>query len=125
MSRPKIERASRLIAGIVAAIGLGSAMAGCSDIYWDRRETIALTGGDSIAANQATQIVDPWPPQSGNKNIAFDGQKMQSAVERYRLDKVTPPADPQNFQSTSQSAQSTTQNSGAASSASATSTPGQ
>ena len=39
-------------------------------------------------------MVDPWPPHSGNTNIAFNGQKMQSAVERYRTDKVTPPVDP-------------------------------
>jgi len=39
-------------------------------------------------------MVDPWPSRSGNTNIAFNGQKMQSAVERYRTDKVTPPVSP-------------------------------
>ena len=39
-------------------------------------------------------MVDPWPPHSGNTNIAFNGQKMQTAVERYRTDKVIPPVDP-------------------------------
>ena len=37
---------------------------------------------------------DPWPRNSGNTNIAFNGQKMQMAIERYRNNKVTPPTDP-------------------------------
>ena len=36
-------------------------------------------------------MVDPWPRDSGNRNIAFNGQKMQTAVERYRTDRVIPP----------------------------------
>jgi hypothetical protein len=80
-----------LIAASVAAIGIGTWLAGCSDIYLDHRETVALSGGDAIAANEATQMVDPWPPHSGDKNIGFNGQKMQSAVERYRTNTVIPP----------------------------------
>jgi len=95
MSRPKTNRgtnrAARAVAGCLAAIGLGSWLAGCSDIYLDRRETVALSGGDAVAANEATQMVDPWPPNSGNKNIAFNGQKMQVAVERYRTGRIIPP----------------------------------
>jgi hypothetical protein len=110
MSRPRTKPA-RLIAALVMASGLGGLLAGCSDpgLYWDRRETIALSSGDAVAANQVTQMVDPWPAQSGNKNIAFNGEKMQSAVERYRNNKVIPPADPENFESTNQTAQTITQ----------------
>ena len=121
MCRPRTKRgtkrAARLIAGALAAIGLGTWLAGCSDIYWDRRETLALGGGDAVAANEVSQMVDPWPPYSGDKNLAFNGQKMQAAVERYRTDKVTPPADPDNLQSTNQSGQTinqTTVNAGGA-----------
>ena len=131
MCRPRTKRsthrAARLIAGAIAAIGLATWLAGCSDIYWDRRETVALSGGDAVAADTVTQAVDPWPPGSGNKNIAFNGQKMQSAVERYRTGKVTPPADPENFMSTNQSGQTinqTTVNTGGGA-APAQSTPGQ
>jgi hypothetical protein len=70
-----------------------TALTGCSDIYFDRRETISLSAGDAIKANQVTHMVDPWPPHSANRNIAFDGQKMQSAVERYRTNKVTAPVN--------------------------------
>ena len=38
-------------------------------------------------------MVDPWPSRSGNTNIGFNGQKMQSAVKR-SFDKVTPPVSP-------------------------------
>jgi len=91
MCRPRTERAARALA---AAVTLGGMLAGCSDIYYDRRDTVALTAGDSIAANAALQTVDPWPAQSGNTTIAFNGQKMQSAVERYRTGRVIQPVKP-------------------------------
>jgi hypothetical protein len=67
-----------------------AALAGCSE-YTDRRDTIALNGGNAVAVNKVTQMVDPWPAVSGDKNIAFNGQKMQSAVQRYRNNQVIPP----------------------------------
>ncbi len=79
---------------ITAAVTLATLLAGCSDLYYDRRDTIVLSGGDAVAANAAEQMVDPWPPHSGNTNIAFNGERMQRAVECYRADKVTQPADP-------------------------------
>ncbi len=90
MCRP-IERVARTIA---AAVTLGAMLTGCSDLYYDRRDTIALSGGNAVAANEVAQMVDPWPPHSGTTNIATNGQKMQSAVERYRTNKVTPPVSP-------------------------------
>ena len=77
---------------ICALVG-ASALAGCSDLYWDRRESISLSAGDAVYSNQVTHMVDPWPPHSANRHISFNGQKMQSAVERYRNNKVTPPAN--------------------------------
>jgi hypothetical protein len=76
-----------------AVAALAASLGACSDLYMDRRDAIALSAGDAIAANKAEQMVDPWPAASGNKNIAFNGQKMQSAVERYRTNKVYPPAN--------------------------------
>jgi hypothetical protein len=75
------------------ALVLATAAAGCSDLYTDRRDTIALSAGDAVATNQVTQMVDPWPRHSANRNIAYNGEKMQSAVERYRTNKVTPPVN--------------------------------
>jgi hypothetical protein len=105
-------------AGALTVIGLGTWLAGCSnaDLYLDHRDSIALGAGDAIAGNEAGQTVDPWPANSGNKNIPFNGEKMQSAVERYRTGKVIPPADPEDFESNNQSGQTinqTTVNTGA------------
>ena len=90
MSRPETKRASRAVA---AAVALGALLAGCSDFYFDRRETIALSGGDAVAGNAVEQMVDPWPRYSNNKNLTFSGERMQRAVECYRKDKVTQPVD--------------------------------
>ncbi len=65
-------------------------LAGCAE-YFDRRDTIAPSGGNAVATDQVTQMVDPWPRASANRNIAFDGNKMESAFERYRTNQVIPP----------------------------------
>jgi hypothetical protein len=104
MCRPKTERGTkRVLRAIAVGVTLAAALAGCSDLYYDRRETVALSAGDAVAGNMVEQMVDPWPPRSGDTNIAFNGQKMQSAVERYRTDVVTPPVDPMMLQVTNQS----------------------
>jgi hypothetical protein len=117
------DRAAPLIVATAAAIGLGIWLGGCTqaDQYLDRRETVSLGAGNAIAANQATQIVDPWPAYSGDKNLTFNGQKMQSAVERYRAGKVAAPVDPMNLQTTNDSSgavNQTTVNTGGSSSGS-------
>jgi hypothetical protein len=80
----KVMRALALAAVLVA-------LSGCSE-YFDRRDTIALGAGDAIATDKVTQMIDPWPRASANKNISFNGEKMQNAVERYRTNKVYPPS---------------------------------
>ncbi|MGC1091727.1 MAG: hypothetical protein WA905_03235, partial [Pseudolabrys sp.] len=57
----------------------------------DRRDTIALSGGNAVATNMVTQMVDPWPRESANHNIAFNGPRMEGAMERYRTNRVTAP----------------------------------
>jgi hypothetical protein len=90
MSPQRTERAGRALAAVVA---LGALAGGCSDIYYDRRETIALGADDAVAANIASAVVDPWPWQSNNNNLTFAGDRMQRAVECYRNNRVTPPTD--------------------------------
>jgi hypothetical protein len=129
MCRPKTNRATRLVAAMLTVAGCGW-LAGCSnaDLYLDHRDTIGLGAGDAIAGNTVNQMVDPWPPSSGDKNIAFNGQKMQAAVERYRTDKVIDPVDPTNLESTNQSGQTinqTTVNAGSSAPPPATTTTAQ
>jgi hypothetical protein len=73
--------------------GLGAMLGGCSDIYFDRRETVALGADDHIGTNRVAQMIDPWPRNVGKREIAFNGQKMQSAVERYRTGRTQPPVN--------------------------------
>jgi hypothetical protein len=80
------NKAARALSLAVALAMLG----GCSE-YTDRRDTISLNGGNAVATNIVTQMVDPWPAVSGDKNIAFNGQKMQSAVQRYRNNQIIQP----------------------------------
>lgn len=63
------------------AFALGALIAvlgGCSE-YLDRRDTIARSGGNAVATNIVTHMV------------AFNGPKMQSAIERYRTNRVITP----------------------------------
>jgi len=65
-------------------------LGGCSE-YLARRDTIALSGGDAVATNVVTHMVDPWPRESANRNIAFNGAKIETAYERYRTNRVITP----------------------------------
>lgn len=111
---------------IVPVLLCGVLLAGCSDIYFDRRDTIVPSAGDAVAANKVTQMVDPWPPASANKNIAFNGEKMQTAVERYRHGRIIPPVNATTssvaYQAAAQQA-GATQNATASASSTAPSSP--
>jgi hypothetical protein len=78
---------------IGAVLVLGTMLSACSDIYYDRRETIALGAKDAVDTDQIEQMIDPWPRNSGNRNIAFNGEKMQTAVQRYRTNRVIAPVN--------------------------------
>ena len=99
----------------VAALAAGVLLGGCSDIYYDRRDTIALGGSDAVASNRVIHTVDPWPRHSENRNLAFNGERSQTAVERYQHNKVIEPVSV-----TTSSAMSATQQAAAAAAAQAT-----
>lgn len=82
--RNKFSLAVLLAATSAATLG------GCSE-YLDRRDGVSLVSGNAVATNKIVQMVDPWPPESANRNIAFNGQRSQAAVERYRFNKVIQP----------------------------------
>ena len=84
---PRSSNAVRTLALAAVLTVLG----GCSE-YLDRRDTIALSGGNAVQTNKVTQMVDPWPRASAQKNIAFNGNRMESAVTRYRTNTVYPPS---------------------------------
>ena len=78
---------------IAAAVLLGAMLAGCSEYYFDRRDTVTLYSGEAMAANRVTQMIDPWPAASGQRNIAYNGEKAATASERYRTGRVIPPVN--------------------------------
>jgi hypothetical protein len=133
MSRSRTERAR--LARLFAVAALGTSLAGCADFYapregdsyLDHRDTLSPHGGDAVDGNTITQMVDPWPAYSGDRNIAFNGQKMQGAVERYRTGKVIQPVDPEEATTSNASGQtvSTTVNTGGAAPAASSTTPSQ
>jgi hypothetical protein len=71
-------------------LALACLIGGCSDIYYDRRDSVSLQAGDAVEANKVTHIIDPWPKAAANRHIPADGQRMQRAAERYRTNKTTP-----------------------------------
>jgi hypothetical protein len=76
--------------GLALALAFAALLGGCSDIYFDRRETVTFHAGDAVAANKVTHMIDPWPRAAANRNIEAHGERMQRAVERYRTNKTTP-----------------------------------
>lgn len=88
-SKSRTEVVCKVLAAAVTLI-----LGGCSDLYFDRRETVALGADDHIAVNRAAQMVDPWPYHVANKNIAFNGDRMQTAAERYRRHEIIRPVSP-------------------------------
>ena len=69
-------------------LSLGVILAGCSDIYYDRRESILLGADDAVASNIAVQTIDPWPPNSVNRRAPVNGERVAAAIKRYRTGRV-------------------------------------
>ena len=82
---------SEKVRGVVSAVLLASVLAGCSDLYYDRRETVSFAANDAMASARAVQTIDPWPAASSNRNIAYNGAHVAGAVERYRTCQVAEP----------------------------------
>ncbi len=76
-----------------AIVAVGAALGGCSDIYFDRRETVSLGANDAVETNKVVHMVDPWPRSSANRQLAFEGERMQAAHERYRHNRVVTPVN--------------------------------
>jgi len=74
----------------VAAVLLAAMLGGCSDLYWDRRDSVAFYAGDAPASNIAIHTIDPWPPEAAKRRLSTNGELMQKAAERYRTNKTTP-----------------------------------
>jgi hypothetical protein len=77
---------------VAGAVLLAALLGGCSDLYYDRRETVTFAANDATATAQAVQVIDPWPAAAYNRNIAYNGPRVAGAVERYRTGKIIFPS---------------------------------
>ena len=64
--RQPCRRGQELEPIALARLCSATTVAGCSDMYYDRRETISLGAGDAVATNKVTHMIDPWPRHSMN-----------------------------------------------------------
>jgi len=76
---------------IGAGVLLAATLAGCSDLYYDRRDTVSFAANDAVKTALAAQIIDPWPPASADRTVKANGVVVQSAIERYRTCQVIQP----------------------------------
>jgi hypothetical protein len=88
MRRSSKRPAMRTLAAI---IGFGAILAGCSDIYYDRRETLLFGADNAVASNNAVQTIDPWPRSSADRSAPANGERVEAAIKRYRTGKVFQP----------------------------------
>jgi len=83
----RFNNAVRALGAILAL----ATLSGCAE-YFERRDALSPAGGDAVATNEVTQMVDPWPRASAQRNIGFNGERMENAVQRYRTNRTYPPS---------------------------------
>lgn len=79
------------VKAVLSMLTVATTLSACSDIYYDRRETVLFGAEDAVATNRILQTVDPWPPLAADRRLTYDGAVMATAVERYRTGQVIPP----------------------------------
>ena len=76
---------------VATAAFLSFALGACSDIHYDRRDSIHLSASNANAHNIAVQTIDPWPRHAADRTILTNGEKIQPAIQRYKEGKVIVP----------------------------------
>lgn len=79
----------RSLAGALCALAtLGAG--GCED-YAERRDTLTLGVGDSVAFNKAAQTINRWPAAAREDRWLSDGERARISQSRYRRRAVPSP----------------------------------
>lgn len=73
-----------MLVRLAALLCAGSCLGGCAEEYLRRSDTLRLESGEAVQANIAVQTVDPAPPQARRYGRDIDGERLRSAIERYR-----------------------------------------
>lgn len=88
-----------MIRSVTMAATIFFGLAGSQAVAWDqdffgnylgRKDTISSGAGDARDVNAAAQIINPWPPNVGNRRIPANGERAAGAAERYRKNEVAP-----------------------------------
>jgi len=58
-------------------------VSGCQQ-YLERTDRVTLGAGNSLAANEARMVVDPWPRNVDDTHIHADGQRMSDTIRKYK-----------------------------------------
>jgi hypothetical protein len=94
------------LAALLAGVPAGDARAGGDQDYEDffgsyshRIEGVTVGLGDAGASNAASQIINPWPAYSRNRDIHTESTRMIGAIKRYQSNSggksITVPDTPQ------------------------------
>ncbi len=67
----------------VILMGVAVMLPACSSDYTVRQDPVSLDAGDAVERNKIAQIIDPWPRNTGNTRILYNGERMLNAVENY------------------------------------------
>jgi hypothetical protein len=87
-------RSNSEVSKLTCALPLLLMLTGCSD-HLDRRDTIAVSAGNSKAANAAIHTIDPWPRHAFARSQPTDGQRAAQMMQNYRgTEKAEPAAAP-------------------------------
>ena len=70
------------VISLIVVAGFGFVLSGCSNQYFERKDTVTFSAGDAVAWNSAQQIPNPAPPRSNDTRIVADGDKAARAVQR-------------------------------------------
>jgi hypothetical protein len=69
---------------LIALLALLASGVSACDRYLDRRDQVTFGTGDSIAANRAAQIIDPWPAAARTIEHGISGEQAEEALARMR-----------------------------------------
>src|SRR3954462_7569038 len=81
----------KMIVRFLAILAVSLSLGGCYglyghdevDRYFQRSDTLTMSAGDAKQVNAVTHTINPWPSYVGDRRIATDARRTNSAITRY------------------------------------------
>jgi hypothetical protein len=67
----------------LALIAAALSLSGCSNRYFERKDTVTFSAGDAVATNNALMIADPTPRRAYDTHIVTPGETAARAGDNY------------------------------------------